>query len=338
MSFLKTLAAAAAFLAPTGVAFGGNCNGKAGWHLDVSPDMPPIGGSVTFTMTGPANEMGALMFSTGQGPNDTSYGTVCLDFPLLYITFFTFDANGNGTVTADVPCDFNLRCLDFYCQFITCSPNKGISNQNVVFVNDAICADGWMISYTQDEWSTASDGAGNIGHRRDAFFGTIFPSGVTIGDTTLDGSANGYALTFTSSAAIVAFLPQSGACGVLNGDASDPTTSSGGALAGELLAAKLNVAFDDAAAFNDLKFRTDVLLGDLELGGSAPVAAKLLGMTGRALISLSDQAVSGALGSGPFDVDGDSIGDVTVDDLCNALSTFNSAFDNGHPAGNLVFP
>jgi hypothetical protein len=332
------LAAAAAFAVTANLAHAQNCNGKAGWNLDVMPMMPAIGEDVTFVMTGPANEMGALMFSLGQGPNDTSYGTVCLDFPLLYIEFFNFDPNGNATVDETIPCDFNLRCLDVYCQFITCAPNKGISNQNMVAINDGICADGWMVSYRQDEWAAPSDGVGNTGFLRDHLFSTVFPSGAIIGDTSLDGSSNGFAVAITSASAVTSFLPQTGACGVLTADATDPTTCAGGAFAGELLAAKLNVGFDDAAAFNYLKFRKDVLMGDLVLANNGSVAAPLVGKTGRALISLADQILSGALGAGPYDIDGDSIPDVTITDVYNALVAFNVAFDDGTPNGNLVFP
>jgi hypothetical protein len=314
-----------------------DCDGKPGWHLGFDPPMPPIGGTVTFTLAGPADEMGLLMFSLGQGPIVTSYGTICLDFPLDYFEFFVFDSNGSATVVEDVPCDFNLRCLTFYSQFITCSPNKGVSNQVAVSIADAICTDGWMFSGTQSEWAGVSDGVGNLGYRRDSLFRTIDSTGVTIGDPNgLDGVINGYALHFTDAAALAAFLPQTGACGVLGADATDATTCSGGALAGELLAAKLNLNFDDGSGFADLKFRDDVLLGDLVFGSG--VTTPFLGMSGRTLVGLADQVLSGALGAGPYDLDGDSVPDATATDVHDALVAFNAAFDGGVPTLNLVFP
>jgi hypothetical protein len=59
------------------------------------------------------------------------------------------------------------------------------------------------------------------------------------------------------------------------------------------------------------------------------VDADLLGFSVRDLIDLADEVLSGALGPGPFDFDGDGLADVTVSDVSDALDVFNQNFDNG---------
>lgn len=71
----------------------------------------------------------------------------------------------------------------------------------------------------------------------------------------------------------------------------------------------------------------------------AGVHSKLIGWTVRDLIGLADQAIACELGAGPFDVDGDSIGDVTFSNLNSALDVFNNNFDNCNTNnGNLELP
>jgi hypothetical protein len=97
-----------------------------GSHIDIKLDAPP-----------PA-EMAYLMFSLGQGPVDLgSYGTVCLDFPVLLGLVLTFDANGHVEIGGEVPCESGLIGLTLYAQFITCSPGNdrsshGSSNQESI--------------------------------------------------------------------------------------------------------------------------------------------------------------------------------------------------------------
>jgi len=58
------------------------------------------------------------------------------------------------------------------------------------------------------------------------------------------------------------------------------------------------------------------------------VAAPLLGMSVRDVIDLADKAISGEILE-PFDVDGDTVGDISFGDLNTALDKFNGNFDNG---------
>lgn len=336
MSVTKFIGLAAVFAAAAPSLSAQNCNGKPGWVL-TCPGDAPIGANIDVTMTGPANELAFYMVSFGQGPLQSGYGEICLDFPLGGAEFIPLGPTGTVTFTDTIPCDVNIRCVTLYMQFLTCRPNKGVSNQCSLFIKDGICPSGDMISYTADRWGETSDGVSNLGWRRDHLFNAVFPNGVTIGDADgVDGDGV-FALHFDGSADIEAFLPNAGPAALLSGDATNPTSSGAGRFAGQLVTAKMNVGFDDAGGLNDLKFRDDVRLGDLVFVNT--VATPLIGRTVRDVIDIADQAISGALGSGPlFDIDADSIGDVSADDLADALTEANNSYLGTNKSGVVDLP
>jgi len=313
-------------------AHAGDCYGTLGW-VNGAPDNVAIGSEINVCLQGPPNEMGLFMISTGENAIPSKYGTICLEFPLLSSFNFTFDATGNYCFGVEVDCDPSLVGYEVYSQFITCNPNKGISNQVHTVVTDAIC-DGDFATFTQGGWGTDCSG-NNPGCLRDQYFASVFPNGLTIGDTDgIDGDGH-FAIVLTTSAAANALLPTSGKPSSLTADATNPTSSSAGSFAGQLVAAKLSVGFDDAGALDSLKGNTSVKLGDLIFVGG--VDSDLLGWTVRDLVDLADQAISGALGSGPFDITGDGNADVTISDISTALDVLNNNFDNGtQNNGNLA--
>lgn len=112
---------------------------------------------------------------------------------------------------------------------------------------------------TQGGWGSAANG-NNPGTYRDANFDeTFLPEGLVIGTLT------GNSATFTSSAAVEAFLPAGGTADMLTMDYLNPSTTSAGVLAGQVVALSLSVYFDladdDFGASNinlkDLKVRAD---------------------------------------------------------------------------------
>ena len=319
------------FLSPPANA--GDCEGGSGLVLEV-PNFAPIGSTVDVHMTGIADDLGLFMLSLGDGPLKTPYGTLCIDFPLVFSLLFTFDGNGNYSISGDIPCDPAFVDLTVYMQFISCHV-KTASNQESLTITDGFC-DGDFATFTQGGWGATCKGK-NPGCRRDKWFSTVFPKGVILGDGDgVDGDGE-FALHFTSSAAVEAFLPAGSTPDVLDADATDPTSSSAGVFGGQLLAARLNLAFDDAGAFDDLKSRDDLKLGDLVF--VAGVDADLIGWSVRDLIDLADDVISGAAGSGPFDLDGNGSDDVTVADLSGALEVINENFDDGLlNNGNLGIP
>lgn len=87
-----------------------------------------------------------------------------------------------------------------------------------------------------------------------ANFAAAFPGGIVMGGGT-------YTATFTSAAAVNAFLPQTGGggtCAPFNANTVNSTSTAAGSWAGQLLALKLNLGLSDAgvlnSGFGDLKF------------------------------------------------------------------------------------
>jgi hypothetical protein len=143
----------------------GQCGTNDGRILDM-PSTVPIGSQVTIKLDSPPPaSMAYLMFSLGQGPVDLgSYGTVCLDFPLLLGLVLDFDANGHVEVTGDVPCDPSLIGFTFYAQFITCNPggdrsSHGSSNQESLTITGGCQVDD---SISSNFNGTAIDGGDTI--------------------------------------------------------------------------------------------------------------------------------------------------------------------------------
>jgi hypothetical protein len=137
------------------------------------------------------------------------------------------------------------------------------------------------------------------------FFASAFPSGLLIGDQSgLNGAPGGFAAIWTTSAAIRDFLPAGSTPGVLTADLTNPTSTPAGVLAGQLVAAKLNVAIAGTP-------------GGLHLAASC-VSTELAGLTVNQLIALADQAVAGnSLPAG-----------VTLSDINDALDAVNENFDD----------
>ena len=92
-------------------------------------------------------------------------------------------------------------------------------------------------SYRQGDWAEDANGY-NAGTYLDEKFSICFPSGLTIGCP-----GGGYSLTLTSPQAIRDFLPQAAAIRALDNNYYNPAGDFS-ALWGELVAARLNVNFD----------------------------------------------------------------------------------------------
>ena len=111
--------------------------------------------------------------------------------------------------------------------------------------------EGWR-TQTQGGWGAAAHGD-NPGVYRDTNFDSCI-------GTLVAGDSAGYTLTLTSAEAVEAFLPQGGTASALSEDEEDVTVSSGGVLAGQVVALSLSVAFD--ACDPDFS-EQDGALGDL---------------------------------------------------------------------------
>jgi hypothetical protein len=164
-------------------------------------------------------------------------------------------------------------------------------------------------TYTQGGWGAPAHG-NNPGTIRDAVFATCFPSGLVI------GCVGGRSVTFTSAAAIEAYLPAGGPPSVLTEDddgALDPTSTGAGVLGGQLIAAKMNVCADanyadfpecDLGAIGGLCYEDDT--------------SPLDGMTVAEIILAADEAIGGCST------------DYTPNELNTALTNINENFHDGN--------
>ncbi len=302
----------------------GDCNGDPGLTLDV-PVSVAIGATATVCMEGPANALALFMVSLGEGPFPSRYGRICLDFPLVTSFLFQFDGNGDYCFDGEITDDSELIDLLFYAQYIIGVGTRGTSNQDSCLIIDHL-ASGDFLTYTQDSLGRGcEDGAG--GCARDEWFDLVFPNGVTIGDPDgIDGD-DFFALHFTSAAAVMAFLPATGKAGPLHKNETDPSSSKAGALAGQLLAARINLELDRYGAYNDVKRRIEHELGELIFASG--VNPDIIDFQARAFIDVVDRAISGELGEGDIDIDGDGHPDSTLSDLSDALDSLNKNFDSG---------
>jgi hypothetical protein len=141
-----------------------------------------------------------------------------------------------------------------------------------------------------------------------AAFPTLYPNGLTI------GGAN--TLTFTSAAAVQAFLPQGGTPGVLTSSATNPTTSSAGVFAGQVLTLRLNIDLSASGSFG-----SDVCsLGSLVLCGTG---TSLDGATILQIEQIAEAVLGGNLAALPSGF--------TVSSLNDLIDSINSSNDGCQP-------
>lgn len=175
---------------------------------------------------------------------------------------------------------------------------------------------GDFVTFTQGGWGSTCRGE-NPGCFRDAQFATAFPGGLILGDADGADGDDEFALVFTTAEAIREFLPAGGRTQPLESDETDPDESSSGVFGGQLLAAALNVGFNDAGLLRGS--RTDVLLGDLVFVDD--VDRDLRGLSVRTVLALAHAAIANADAELPEGVE--------LDDVKKALAKLNECFDDG---------
>lgn len=206
-------------------------------------------------------------------------------------------------------------------------------------------------TYSQRAWGDPCVDADAPACWLEQHFATLFPSGVVLGDLDGDdGDTDGeHALVFDSADAVAAFLPIAAdrPLGTLSRTVRDPTPDGiglGGALAGELLAAELNVAFDARGLMPTTMGGTSLV----ELVFVDGVADPLVGRTVADVIALGHALLAGRDGLGfddraaavpSLDLDGDGEPDASPRDVHAALAAFNGNFAQGAlDAGRLAPP
>jgi len=187
-----------------------------------------------------------------------------------------------------------------------CAPGAliGLGNTDgeLITVINIVTNPGTDTTFTQGGWGSKPHG-GNPGALLANNFGKVFGSaGVTIG---ISGGLN---LKFDSATAIRNFLPATGTPGALTASATDPTTSSAGVFAGQVLALELSVAFSNAGI-------TGSGLGSLHVQ-SGPLAGQTVAQV------LAEANI--ALGGGPLPA-----GVTSISALSDIVDQINSSCDGG---------
>ncbi|MCC7169958.1 MAG: hypothetical protein IT459_05890 [Planctomycetes bacterium] len=310
-----------------------DCAGDPGYVLSIVPNQVMIGTPFSTTIQAPAGELVILMYSSTPGPTPTAYGTLCIGLPLLGTAVFVMPPE-DVSFPHYVDCNSQYVGFTGHVQFFAADLNQGTvhrSNSQTISLEPGSCPAGGffpgdLATYTQGGWGQKCAG-NNVGCLRNTHFASVFPNGLILGDEDGVDGDNAFALVLTSAAAVEALLPTGGKAGAFTADLTNPTTTSAGVFAGQLAAAKLNVAFDAAGKFDAKKVRDDLKVADMLY--QAGVHLKLNGFSVLEVIDFADLAISGAVAM-PMDVDGDTIGDVGFSDLSQALDMFNNNFDKAN--------
>jgi hypothetical protein len=282
-----------------------------------------IGDSFAMCIDAPEGWVVVLLLSGNAGVTPTPYGPLAIEFPTLWETAFYMPPGGPFCMpTHFVICDTGLVGVIGHFQFLafdTQNPsNVGISNaESIAVVDNGVCSgDGAFVTFTQGGWGAACSGM-NAGCIRDANFATSFPGGMILGDPDgVDGDGE-FALVLTSAAAVENFLRDGGTAQALTGNEVDVTNSSAGVLAGQLVAATLNVIFDDDGVFDAMKSDPSKKLRDLIYVSC--VDNDLDGMTVGEILDIGNAVISGVIL--PIGLD--------HMDISGALDVLNMNFDNG---------
>lgn len=300
-----------------------------GLVLSITPKQVPIGSPFQVTIDAPPGNLVVLLESASEGPLQTPWGTLCVGTPFLPFVFVM--------PNQQVSFPHLIQCVPAYVglfgnfQFLSAAPagSVGISNSQSFEVIDGACTAtveaGDYASFTQGGWGTSCSG-NNPGCLRDQNFPAAFPNGLLLGDADGPDGDNAHSLLLTSSAAVQAFLPQGGKASPFDSDYTDVFSTSAGVFAGQLVAAKLNVGFDDVGAFDAMKDDPAGKLQNLVYVANAHPA--LLGKTVSEVIALCDQMISTEV-SAPILVDGQS---VSISELNAALDLLNNEFVDGNQA------
>jgi hypothetical protein len=309
------------------------------------PETVELGDTWTTCVQAPAGWLAFVLIGGSAGPMESQYGTLSLGAPILDTWPLLIGPTGEECVDHLAHCETWLVGMTGWFQFVAIDPqiqqpsvgDYCLSNAATLTVIDGDCIEpGDFATFTPGGWGAGCSG-NNPGCLRDEWFDEVFPLGLVIGDQDgVDGDAD-CALLLTSSAAVEAFLPSGGTAGKLKKDLIDPVKkTSAGVLAGQLVAATLNVEFDAYGALDALKGKDGVKLADLVYAGGVDDA--LLGKTVAEVLELANGVISKELAV-PVDVDGDGDGDVGYADLAEALTVLNENFDDGLvDNGNLELP
>jgi len=193
---------------------------------------------------------------------------------------------------------------------------------------------GHIKTFNMEDWGggpNAKDAAKKILMKN---FSKAFPNGLRVGKKKRDRMW----FIFDDPEDIRKALPIRGLPHAMSESTKKGVRAAGG-LAGQLIAAKLNVAFDAQGITGGTKANGETPLSELTL--KAKVPGKLTGLTVRELINLADQALSGKFGDAKphkksVDVDHDDKPDTSFRALREALNLVNNSHQKGDEIKNVL--
>lgn len=185
-----------------------------------------------------------------------------------------------------------------------------------------------FVTYTQGGWGAPPNG-NNPGMLLQLNFNTVYntcPSKTVAPTTTantcvtIGSTAPGrFFLRFTSSAAVMNFLPAGGAPKALKASANNPTSSAAGVFAGQVLAVQLAVNFSNAGVITPG-------LASLKVASGQPLA----GQTVSQVLAIANRVLGGDLTALPSGMSISALNDV--------MTRINENFDNGTTNNGFLVP
>ena len=168
---------------------------------------------------------------------------------------------------------------------------------------------GEFLSYSQDDWTFDAPASTLLGNNFDSVYASNgFSLDVGIG----------FSISFTSAAAVQAYIPTPGLPGTLTLDQGNPTTTASGEFGGDVTALALDVNFSD---FGVLHGTSTTPFGNLLITGFNPNSALfgLDGMSVRTFLVLVETALGGGSTDG-----------YTLDDLDSIAAQIGGGFEDGN--------
>lgn len=186
-----------------------------------------------------------------------------------------------------------------------------------------------FVTYTQGGWGAPPNG-NNPGMVLQTNFSTVYnacPS-KTVSPTTaanscvtigIAGETGRFFLRFTTSTAVMNFLPAGGAPKALKASANNPTSSAAGVFAGQVLAVQLAVNFSNAGVITPG-------LASLKVASGHPLA----GQTVSQVLAIANRVLGGDLSVLPPGM--------SISALNDAMARINENFDNGTTNNGFLVP
>jgi len=232
----------------------------------VTPNVPPVAVDNTATSVGAAPVTIAVLGND----SDSDGGT-------LTLTAITQPAGGAavGVVTTSgdqlvfTPAPNFVGTATFTYTISDGQGGTATATVTVTITAPSSCTANGYLTYSQGGWGNS----GAPGQFLAAHFTQVYPSGVTIGGVKT--------LKFTSANAINAFLPAGGSPAVLTSSAVNPTSSSAGNFAAQLLAMRLAVDYSAAG-------KSKVGLGELVM-----LSGPFAGSTVNQILAVANAVIGG---------------------------------------------